>query len=212
MSNPKALTTRTGPSPIPANKHAPSLEMDRYVALLRGVNVGGKNKIAMKNLAALFSDAKCRHVETYIQSGNVVFSADAKTAAKAASAICSAIQAQFGFQTQIVLRSQTEMERIRNANPYLKEDIPLDTLYVAFLADSPAADRVALLDPNRSPPDQFTVSGREIYMHLLNHAAKTKLTNAYFDSKLKTVGTARNWRTVQKLVELMSRTIGATTV
>lgn len=190
-----------------ANRRAPNLELNRYVALLRGVNVGGKNMIAMKSLSALFSDAKCQQVTTYIQSGNVVFSADAKTASKATAAICAAIQAQFGFETQIVLRSQNEIERISSANPYLREEIPFEKLHVVFLADAPAAERVALLDPNRSPPDQFTLSGSEIYMYLPNGSAKTKLTNAYFDSKLKTVSTARNWRTLQKLMELMRGTI-----
>jgi uncharacterized protein (DUF1697 family) len=183
--------------------------MDRYVALLRGVNVGGKNKIAMKSLAALFSDARCRRVETYIQSGNVVFSADATTAAKAVAAICSAIRQQFGFQTQIVLRSRNEMERIEGANPYFKAGMPLDQLHVSFLADAPAAERVALLDPNRSPPDQFTLSGGEIYLYLPNGGGSTKLTNAYFDSKLKTFSTVRNWRTIQKLLEIMRGTIDA---
>jgi uncharacterized protein (DUF1697 family) len=177
--------------------------MDRYVALLRGVNVGGKNKIAMKSLAALFSDAKCRHVETYIQSGNVVFSADAATARKANAAICSAIQQQFGFQTHIILRNQHEIERIESANPYCNKELPPEKLHVVFLADTPTAEKVALLDPNRSLPDEFTVSGSEIFLYMPNGMGKTKLTNAYFDSKLKTVSTARNWRTLQKLLELM---------
>jgi uncharacterized protein (DUF1697 family) len=174
--------------------------VERYVALLRGVNVGGKNKIAMKSLAVLFSDASCHNVETYIQSGNVVFSADAKTAARVGAAICGQIQSQFGFQTHIILRSHQQLARIEASNPYSD----LEKCYVAFLAETPAAERIALLDPNRSSPDQFTVSGSEIYLYFPKGVADSKLTNAYFDSKLKTVSTMRNWNTLRKLLAMMA--------
>lgn len=177
--------------------------MERYVALLRGVNVGGKNKILMTDLASLFQDLECRSITTYIQSGNVIFSADAKTAAKANHLICGNIKEQFGFQTTIVLRSQTEIARIEKANPFVNENLPAAKLYVMFLAERPSAKHLSQLGHNRSQPDQFTVIGSEIFLCLSNDAAVTKLTNAYFDAKLKTVSTMRNWRTVQKLSELM---------
>ena len=75
--------------------------------------------------------------------------------------------------------------------------------FVSFLRDLPTPDQVASLDPDRSPPDRFVVVGPDIYLHVLTGAADTKLTNAYFDSRLKTVSTARNWRTVNKLLEMM---------
>jgi uncharacterized protein (DUF1697 family) len=85
----------------------------------------------------------------------------------------------------------------------LKPDAVLESLHVLFLADLPEASRVAVLDPERSPGDEYIVRGREIYLRLTTGAANTKLTNAYFDSKLATVSTGRNWRTVTKLLELM---------
>jgi len=170
----------------------------RYVALLRGVNVGGKNILPMKELAAFFSDAHCEKVVTYIQSGNVIFSA--KSVTKVAPAICANIEKQFGFQTQIILRSLPEIEKIAAANPFSD----LEHAHIMFLASEPAAAQVAQLDPNRSPPDQFQVIGKEIYLYLPNGGAKSKLTNAYFDSKLKTVSTARNWRTLLKLLAMMA--------
>lgn len=170
------------------------------MALLRAVNVGGNNKIAMKSLAEIFSGASCRNVETYIQSGNVLFSADAKTAAKAAGEICGQIEKQFGFKTHILLRSLEEIKRIEAGNPYAD----VEKLHVVFLAQKPSLESVASLDPKRSPPDTFTVSGSEIYVRFANGAGTTKLTNAYFDSKLKTISTMRNWRTVQKLSAMMS--------
>ena len=92
-------------------------------------------------------------------------------------------------------------------NPFLDldRDRNLDegTLHVMFLSDEPSPNLIAGLDAQRSAPDEFVVTGREIYLHLPNGAAKTKLTNAYFDSKLKTVGTQRNWRTIKTLAEMM---------
>jgi uncharacterized protein (DUF1697 family) len=160
----------------------------------------------MTSLAAMFTAAKCGNVATYIQSGNVVFSADVKVAAKVNALVGKSIREQFGFQTTLLLRSQADIERIEKTNPYFKEDLPLDNLYVMFLADQPAPERAAALDPNRSPPDQFTLAGNEIFLYLPNGAGRTKLTNAYFDSKLKTVSTARNWRTLQKLLAMMRTT------
>jgi len=168
----------------------------RYVALLRGVNVGGKNILPMKELATLFAEAGCRNVATFIQSGNVVFDGNAK----AGPAVCSKIESTFGFQTNIILRSLPEMEKIALSNPYPD----LDQSHVVFLASEPTPAQVAQLDPNRSAPDQFTVLGREIYLHMPNGMGRTKLTNAYFDSKLKTVSTVRNWRTVLKLLAMMA--------
>lgn len=154
----------------------------------------------MKSLVECFSDASCRNVETYIQSGNVVFSADVKTAVEAAGKICGQIEKQFGFKTHIVLRSLVEIKRIETANPY--PDV--EKSHIVLLARKPNAADVESLDPKRSPPDTFTVSGSEIYVYLPNGAADTKLTNAYFDSKLKTISTMRNWRTLQKLSAMMA--------
>jgi uncharacterized protein (DUF1697 family) len=72
-----------------------------------------------------------------------------------------------------------------------------------FLADSPESEHIALLDPDRSPPDTFTVRGQEIYLKLPNGAGNSKLTNAWFDSRLQTIGTSRNWNTVTRLLEMM---------
>ena len=85
-----------------------------------------------------------------------------------------------------------------------KAGAPLETLHVYFLADKADAAAVRGLDAERSPGDSFVVKGREVYLHLSNGMARTKLTNVYFDSKLKTVSTARNWKTVGKLVEMMA--------
>ncbi len=169
-----------------------------FVALLRGINVGGKNSLPMKDLIAMFTKAGCSGVSTYIQSGNVLFRAEAALAAKLPAVISSAIKKRFGFSPPTVLRSSEELRRVAAANPFLKSEI--DTLHVAFLADLPDKEAVKSLEPK--PPDEFAVICREIYLRCPNGYGKTKLTNAYFDARLKTVSTVRNWKTVLKLLEL----------
>jgi uncharacterized protein (DUF1697 family) len=176
----------------------------RHVALLRGINVGGKNMLPMKELAAMFANAGCSDVVTYIQSGNVVFCADDKVAAGLDAAIARQVEARFGLRVPVVLRTAAEIDAVIRANPFLKAGASEEMLHVSFLADRPGKDLVAGLDAGRSAPDAFTVVGREIYMQLVNGVAGTKLTNAYFDSKLKTVSTMRNWRTVLKLAEMLA--------
>ena len=88
-------------------------------------------------------------------------------------------------------------------NPFLAAGVPESELHVLFLADEPTSEQVAALDPNRSPPDAFLVRGREVFLHLPGGAGNSKLTNAYFDSKLATVSTGRNWRTVTTLLGMM---------
>jgi uncharacterized protein (DUF1697 family) len=180
-----------------------AIEPGKYVALMRGINVGGKNMLPMVDLAKMFVAAGCGEVRTYIQSGNVIFCAERELAEFVAEAIAKQIAKKFKIQVPVVVRSEKELEEIVANNPFIKPGAAGDNLHVMFLADLPERERVAGLDVKRSSPDEFIVRGREIFLKLPNGAGRSKLTNAYFDSKLKTVSTSRNWRTVLKLVEMM---------
>jgi uncharacterized protein (DUF1697 family) len=175
---------------------------DFHVALLRGVNVGGKNKLPMKDLAKLFADAGCTDVRTYIQSGNVVFRAKPAVARRVNTVVAAAIAKRFGFEAPVQTRSTEELRSVASKNPFLRKGADPELLHVAFLAQVPESP--AALDPKRSPPDEFVLQGREIFLRLPNGVARSKLTNAYFDSKLGTVSTLRNWRTVLTLLEMAS--------
>jgi uncharacterized protein (DUF1697 family) len=170
----------------------------RHVALLRGINVAGKNLLPMKDLVTLFEKAGCADVRSYIQSGNLVFEAPAAVLRRLPAAVSKAIADRFQLTVPVVLRSAAELEAVIAAAPF--PDV--DTLHVAFLADWPDAGDVAGLDAKRSAPDRFVVKGREIYLHCPNGIGRSKLTNQWFDSRLRTVSTLRNWRTVLKLREL----------
>ena len=153
---------------------------DVTIALLRGINVGGKNKLPMKELSALFVEAGCEDVRTYIQSGNVLFRTGSTAGEKISSTISASILSKFGYQVPVITRTARELQEIVRANPFVQAGAETDKLHFMFLA----------------------VLGREIHLHCPNGVARSKLTNSYFDSRLSTTSTSRNWRTVQKLLEL----------
>jgi uncharacterized protein (DUF1697 family) len=169
-----------------------------YAALLRGINVGGKNKVPMPQLKELFEGLGHADVVTYIQSGNVVF----RAASADARAIEERIADVFGLDVSVVLRTGAELSAAAAANPFLVRGAETKPLYVVFLAREPAMEAVAELDPDRSPGDRFSVNGRDVYLDLPNGAGRTKLNLDYLERRLKVKGTARNWNTVLKLVEL----------
>ena len=135
--------------------------MSKHVALLRGINVGGMNKLPMAALVELFEAAGCRNVVTYIQSGNVVFDAAAAVANALPGTIAQAIADSLGLRVPVVTRSAAELAAVAANNPFARHD--LATLHVMFLQDAPSPKAIASLDPERSPGDTFVVQGRDVY-------------------------------------------------
>ena len=172
---------------------------DTHVALLRGINVGGKNRLLMKDLSAMFNNAGCGDVRTYIQSGNVVFRAGPALAGCVPGLIQEAVAARLGRRVPVLIRAADEFAAVVRKNPFLQTGADIGQLHVGFLADRPEAAAVDALDPDRSAPDEFAVAGREVYFYCPDGLARTKLTAQYFESKLSTTMTVRNWRTVLKL-------------
>ena len=177
--------------------------MGRYVAMLRAVNVGGK-QIKMTALAALFSDLGYRDVVTYIQSGNVVFTSPSRSADALARAIEARITRELRMEVRVLLRSRAELERVQQANPFLRAGADPAKLHVTFLATKPAAALVRAAGELGFGADEFRVVGREAYLHCPNGYGRTKVNNTFFEKKLQTVATTRNWNTVNKLLELAS--------
>jgi uncharacterized protein (DUF1697 family) len=172
---------------------------NKHVALLRGVNVGGANKLAMSELKAIFENSGCSEVETIIQSGNVVFAAPQAVVRELAAIVGAQTRERFGLETPVILRSAGEMQAILENNPFLRSGVDPAQLHVMCLAAPPEGELVAALDPLRSPPDEFLVRNKDIYLRLPNGVARSKLTNAYYDKALRTIGTTRNWRTMTRL-------------
>ncbi len=149
-----------------------------HVGLLRGINVGGKNKLPMAELRDIFTALGCTGVLTYIQSGNVVFDAAPGLAKRVPQLVTRAICEQVDIDTTVIVRSAEELGQIAASNPFDTSGDPR-FLHVAFLKDVPSAAAVAQLDPKRSPPDVFAVRGHDVYLHYPNGVARSKLTNAY---------------------------------
>jgi uncharacterized protein (DUF1697 family) len=179
------------------------MDVQTLVGLLRGINVGGKTKVPMAELRAMFESLGYEDVRTYVQSGNVVFRSVFASEPDVKQTIEAAIERAFGLPVPVIVRTPRELEAVIERNPFLADESEPTKLHVIFLDDTPDEAAVATLDPNRSPPDRFTVIGRELYVHYPNGAGRSKITIDYVERRLATRATARNWNTVTKLLGMM---------
>ena len=171
----------------------------RVVALLRGINIGPSKRIAMADLRAIVESLGHTDVETYLQSGNVVFTPK-RRAKHSAEPLSAAIRDATGLDVPVVTRTGAELARVVEANPYSSDD-PTKVV-VAFLADAVDLGDLALGDLSSYLPDELTISGRELYVSVPNGQARSKLMEALTKRSLPTTLTVRNWRTVEALAEL----------
>jgi uncharacterized protein (DUF1697 family) len=172
--------------------------MTRYIALLRGINVGGHNKVPMPALRTTCESIGCTDVTTYIQSGNVVLSSrlDPK---KLRAALEAAITEQLGVSPVVVVRTHAQLAEVIGGNPFPRAE-PAH-LHVAFLSESPAEQQIAALADIDHPPEDLAVRGTEAYFLLPNGIGRAKIPEL-FGRRVKTPATVRNWRTVNKLLQM----------
>jgi len=155
--------------------------------------------VPMADLRNLFTSEGHENVATYVQSGNVVFTAGGSVDP---GALESAIAGRFGIETTVILRSADDLKRVVTANPFRAADE--SHLHVAFLAYEPPPEATERLDTARFQPEQFALVADEIYLHLPNGMGRAKLP-AFLDRKLRVPTTVRNWNTVNRLIELAAR-------
>ena len=175
--------------------------MATYVALLRAINLGSRNKVSMAALRELFAALGAEDVRTYVQSGNVVFDSS-RSATRLSKAIGDRIARDLGLQVEVLVRTAKQLKAVVDGNPFAGRGVDAATLHVTFLSEAPTAARVRGLDPDGFAPDEFRVVGKEVYLRCPNGYGRSKLTNAYFEKQLGVAATTRNWRTVGKLAEL----------
>jgi uncharacterized protein (DUF1697 family) len=174
--------------------------MEKYVALLRGINVSGKNKIRMADLTALFEELGATEIKTYLQSGNVVFKAKSTCNSQV---IEKAILDKLGLEVPVLLLSSDHLERIFQENPFLLKDAKNpEQCYVTFLWEKPTTQLIKGLEVPQNESGRFSVSRQCIYIRCPDGYGRTKINNQFFENKLKTVATTRNWKTVSALREL----------
>lgn len=175
--------------------------MTIYVVLLRGINVGGHNKIKMAELREVLEKAGCKEVRTYIQSGNVVLASDLD-GPSLKELIEREINAAFGLNIPAIIRSGADFEAILRDCPY--DDSSLqegETLHVSMLSDVPTAEGVAKLAAVDRGIDEYTIIGTNLYMFVRNKFNESKLADSL--GKLGTPGTVRNWKTMRKLESMV---------
>jgi uncharacterized protein (DUF1697 family) len=176
--------------------------------MLRGINVGGRNKVAMADLRALFVELGHDPVVTYVQSGNVVFGTPSRRPAELAQAIEDAIAGELGLEVTVLLRSRAELVKVASGNPFLAAGADPTKLHVTFLGAAPDRARAGAVEAPPGSPDDFRVAGREVYLHCPAGYGRTKLDNTFWERRLGVRATTRNWTTVTKLLELASTPTG----
>jgi uncharacterized protein (DUF1697 family) len=175
--------------------------MQTWIALLRAVNVGGRNTLPMKRWVSLLEELGCNRVRTYIQSGNAVFQCEEKNALRLSDRIGRQIESTFGFLPLVVLVTLPEFERAMAANPFANAESEPKSLHLCFLA-TPALDAdLDGLDNARDPTERWELIDRVFYLHAPNGIGRSKLA-ARAEKFIGVPLTARNWRSVQKIVEL----------
>ncbi|HOW30085.1 MAG TPA: DUF1697 domain-containing protein [Bacteroidales bacterium] len=181
--------------------------MQTLIAILRGINVGGHKKVPMKELKELIELLGFRDVTTYIQSGNVVFSSPEILPAEFISEkIGMAVGQKFGFDVPVICRTKDEWNETISSNPFIREP-EFDTafLHVTFLEKAPADDVIKSFTRLDFPPEQFFISGKEVFLFCPYGYGNAKLTNTFIESSLGVKATTRNWKTVLALAELADR-------
>jgi len=183
--------------------------MAKYISILRGINVGGNRKILMKELKVLYEKLGFAEVETYIQSGNVVFESDLTLlTADLEAKIEQAIIETFGFDVSVIIRTADEWAKSIVNNPFWKEkDADIDRLHLTCLKEVPSPELLEKIKLFQFLPDRYEVIGRDVFIFCAAGYGTSKLVNSFFESKLKVPATTRNWKTVMKLNEMVLSTI-----
>ncbi len=177
--------------------------MTRWISLLRGINVGGANLIRMPALKLFYESLGLSDVQTYLQSGNVIFTSPATDIPALEERIEQGIAQTFGLNIPVLIRTAADLQRLVDRNPFThgrSEDRA--RLAVAFLQRPPDEAGLRRLSEFTDPLDEFFVSGQEIFLFCPNGFGRSKLTNTFFEKKLAVLATARNWNTVNALLKL----------
>jgi len=184
----------------------PACFMPVLISFLRGINVGGHSILKMEALRALYRSLNLSEPQTYVQSGNVIFQSDHRNLKALRAIIQSAIQKKFGCCPEVILRTRAELREVVTNNPFAgRRNIDPSKLLVSFLASRPPEDAARNLRTIVAGPEELHLIGRELYIYFPDGAGKSKLPWSRLDKFLQTPGTARNWNSVTKILELADR-------
>ena len=178
--------------------------MPVLISMLRGVNVGPHNRIKMDVLRALYESLQFEDPRTYVQSGNVIFRTKEKPTPQLSKKIKAAIERECGCNPEVILRTTEELRKTVSANPFAKRrDVEPGKLLITFLSAEPGREAQATLDNlNKSHPEELHLKGRELFIYFPDGAGRSKLPWSSVEKLFKVTGTARNWNSVTKMLEI----------
>jgi uncharacterized protein (DUF1697 family) len=184
------------------------MQMLIYISMLRGVNMAGHNKIKMTDLSALYKMLGFSDAETFIQSGNVVFSNPENTPVPEITArIEKAILKKFNYIIPVIIRTTEELREVISINPFREEEnFNSERLAVIFLYEKPSEEQIEKVKNINYPPDKFKIIGKEVFIYCPNGFGKSKIYTGFFENKMKVSGTGRNWNTINSLLAIAEKT------
>ena len=177
--------------------------MPAVIAMLRAVNLGSHNRVKMDALCSLCTSLKLRDPQTYVQSGNVVFGTNERDLVKVSKRLADAIEREFGFRTEVIVRSTAEMGDVVARNPFAqRRGIEPGKFLVVFFSGQPGADAREKIQSIKTDGEVLYLDGRELYIYFPNGQGRSKISTAGLERILKVPGTGRNWNSVTKLLEM----------
>jgi len=180
--------------------------MNIYIALLRGINVSGKNKIKMTELKQLCLDIGFSEITTYIQSGNVIFSTQEINTSKIENKLVTAVKNKFGHSIKVLVLKKKELETVFKSNPFINEaNFNFKKTCATFLDKIPTEEGMAKVRALAAKDELLNFKNKTVYLYCPNGFGRTKLSNNNIENKLKVSATSRNWNTITKLVELSNQ-------
>lgn len=180
--------------------------MATYISILRGINVGGQRSVKMDQLKKMYEDLNFSDIRTYIQSGNVIFRSGNTEKMDLEMRISEQIKNLFGIDVPVIVIDAEELKEIIESNPYGSDPgRDISHLHVTFLSSRPEKDKLEDIFKNSSKGEEVCIAEMAVYLYCPNGYGKTKLTNAFFESRLKCVATTRNWRTTLELLNIAEK-------
>ena len=177
--------------------------MTTHISLLRGINVSGHRVIKMDALKKMCSDLSFSDVQTYLQSGNIIFRSEQKNSEEISKFIKFSIEKVFGYDVPVITLTLAELELTINTNPFLKNKSKDPSFfYVTFLSHSPTKHNVELLTRIDAKNDRYEIIDKAVYLYCPGSYGNSKLTNSFLENKLKVTATTRNWKTINEIFKL----------
>lgn len=175
----------------------------KHISVLRGINVSGQKKIKMADLRSILEKAGLQNVTSYIQSGNLLFESKANDAAELSKLIAKTIQTAYGFDVPVLTLAPDYLRKVHQSNPFLPDhQDEINRLYYTFLAEAPSKEKVKALEAIEFKEDQIIIKNKVVYVYVPGGYGRSKFSNNFIENKLKVKATTRNWKTVNKLIEL----------